>query len=212
MSDKAEGYSRIEEEIDQLRLIAFRTNLQADRMAYYKACSGYFQEHHARALLVSGLEDRVAAVEIENARLKSERLYIVGWNDGFEEAKYQGEHGHPSDGDIAPQYQFTAAEMAAVKAERDNYKALYEAERDDELLNIARQAGYQDGAEDRRKLEARVKALTAALEFYADEDNYEYKYMSRGCDCCTDAFKPAEEDSGERARAALQENTDATNP
>ena len=34
----------------------------------------------------------------------------------------------------------------AVKAERDNYKALYEAERDDELLNIARQAGYQDGA------------------------------------------------------------------
>lgn len=51
----------------------------------------------------------------------------------------------------------------AVKAERDNYKALYEAERDDELLNIARQAGYQDGAEDRRKLEARVKALAEAL-------------------------------------------------
>lgn len=60
----------------------------------------------------------------------------------------------------------------AVKAERDNYKALYEAERDDELLNIARQAGYQDGAEERRKLEARVKALTAAEALVAECDIY----------------------------------------
>lgn len=96
----------------------------------------------------------------------------------------------------------------AVKAERDNYKALYEAERDDELLNIARQAGYQDGAEDRRKLEARVKALSEALEFYADESTYVTHYELEACDCCTRIFEPINEDRGETARAALQENAD----
>lgn len=141
----------------------------------------------------------------------------------------------------------------AVKAERDNYKALYEAERDDELLNIARQAGYQDGAEDRRRLEAlvaecdiylkegetprqrmdrdhldilalgkmladdrkrrdeaeaRVKALTAALDFYADESTYVTHYAREACDRCTRIFEPINEDRGETARAALQENTD----
>ncbi len=95
----------------------------------------------------------------------------------------------------------------AVKAERDNYKALYEAERDDELLNIARQAGYQDGVEDRRKLEARVKALTAALEFYADRgfDGYNVGIGDYGL-----SIEAGEiiKDGGDRARAALQENTD----
>lgn len=95
----------------------------------------------------------------------------------------------------------------AVKAERDNYKALYEAERDDELLNIARQAGYQDGAEERRKLEARVKALTAALEFYADRgfDGYNVGIGDYGL-----SIEAGEiiKDGGDRARAALQENTD----
>lgn len=81
------------------------------------------------------------------------------------------------------------------------------AERDDELLNIARQAGYQDGAEDRRKLEARVTALTAALEFYADRglDGYDVGVTDYGL-----SIEAGEiiKDGGERARAALQENTD----
>ena len=95
----------------------------------------------------------------------------------------------------------------AVKAERDNYKALYEAERDDGLLNIARQAGYQDGAEERRKLEARVKALAEALNS-ADDALTEAEAILGGeygdhyqtlCDTMT----------GLRNKiAALQENTD----
>lgn len=48
----------------------------------------------------------------------------------------------------------------AMTAERDHWKAIYEAERDDELLNIARQSGWQDGLEERRKLEAEVARLT----------------------------------------------------
>lgn len=97
----------------------------------------------------------------------------------------------------------------AVKAERDNYKALYEAERDDELLNIARQAGYQDGAEERRKLEARVTALTAALSV-ADYALLEAEAILGGeysdhyqplCDTMTDLRNKI---------SALQENTDAS--
>lgn len=63
----------------------------------------------------------------------------------------------------------------AVKAERDNYKALYEAERDDELLNIARQAGYQDGAEERRRLEA----LVAECDIYLKEGETPRQRMDR---------------------------------
>lgn len=63
----------------------------------------------------------------------------------------------------------------AVKAERDNYKALCEAERDDELLNIARQAGYQDGAEDRRRLEA----LVAECDIYLKEGETPRQRMDR---------------------------------
>ena len=97
----------------------------------------------------------------------------------------------------------------AGKAERDNYKALYEAERDDELLNIARQAGYQDGAEERRKLEARVTALTAALSV-ADYALLEAEAILGGeysdhyqplCDTMTDLRNKI---------SALQENTDAS--
>jgi hypothetical protein len=38
------------EEIDQLRLKAFKTNLYADKMDYYKAASLYFQERHEREM------------------------------------------------------------------------------------------------------------------------------------------------------------------
>lgn len=157
------------------------------------------------------------------------------------------------DNKFDPAIEYIRADLFdAVKAERDNYKALYEAERDDELLNIARQAGYQDGAEDRRRLEAlvaecdiylkegetprqrmdrdhldilalgkmladdrkrrdeaeaRVKALSEALEFYADRgfDGYDVGVTDYGL-----SIEAGEiiKDGGERARAALQENTD----
>lgn len=57
-------------------------------------------------------------------------------------------------------------------------------------------------------LEARVKVLTEALEFYADESTYVTHYEREACDCCTRIFEPINEDRGETARAALQENTD----
>jgi hypothetical protein len=38
------------EKIDELRLKAFRTNIYADKMDYYKAASLYFQERHERAM------------------------------------------------------------------------------------------------------------------------------------------------------------------
>ncbi len=59
----------------------------------------------------------------EVKRLRAERLYIVGWNAGWDEAQYQAAHGRPSDGDITPKYEFTSAEMAAVEAERDALRA-----------------------------------------------------------------------------------------
>lgn len=97
----------------------------------------------------------------------------------------------------------------AVKAERDNYKALYEAERDDELLNIARQAGYQDGAEERRKLEARVKALAEALLPIANmAARYDPEDDSGDCECWSGLAVPKIYHL-RAARAALQENTDA---
>ncbi len=62
----------------------------------------------------------------EVKRLRAERLYIVGWNAGWDEAQYQAAHGRPSDGDITPKYEFTSAEMAAVEAERDALRAALE--------------------------------------------------------------------------------------
>jgi hypothetical protein len=51
-----------------------------------------------------------------NDELQSDRPFIVGWNLGFAEAEYQQAHGKPSDGDLSPQYQYTAAEMAEAQA------------------------------------------------------------------------------------------------
>lgn len=65
---------------------------------------------------------------------------------------------------------------------------------------------------ERDALEARVKALSEALEFYADESTYVTHYEREACDCCTRIFEPINEDRGETAREALQENTDETNP
>jgi hypothetical protein len=38
------------QEVDRLRLRAFATNLEADRMAYFNACSRWFQNRHTAAL------------------------------------------------------------------------------------------------------------------------------------------------------------------
>lgn len=48
--------------------------------------------------------------------LRSDRPFIVGWNEGFAEAEYQQAHGKPSDGDLSPQYQHTAKEVAEAQA------------------------------------------------------------------------------------------------
>ena len=45
--------------------------------------------------------------------------------------------------------------------------------------------------------------LRAALEWYADSDNYETQYEKLPCECCTDIFEPINRDRGERARAVL---------
>ena len=42
------------QEVDRLRLKAFATNAHEDRLAYYKACSGWFQNRHTAALTDGG--------------------------------------------------------------------------------------------------------------------------------------------------------------
>lgn len=42
------------QEVGRLRLQAFATNLEADRMAYFKACSKWFQNRHVAALTDGG--------------------------------------------------------------------------------------------------------------------------------------------------------------
>ena len=69
-------------------------------------------------------DELVAAARAEGAReaqakldeLRSDRPFIVGWNEGFAEAEYQQAHGKPSDGDLSPQYQHTAKEVAEAQA------------------------------------------------------------------------------------------------
>jgi len=61
---------------------------------------------------------------------------------------------------------------------------------------------------ERDTLEARVEVLTQALEFYADESTYVTHYAREACDRCTRSFEPINEDRGETALRALQENTD----
>lgn len=87
--------------------------------------SHFFTAHEANARLIAmapDLAQMVIDLRAEHDRLTSERGYIVGWNHGFDEAQYQVEHGRPSDGDIAPKWQFTETEMKAVEAERDRLR------------------------------------------------------------------------------------------
>ena len=62
------------DEIDNLRLKAFETNEKWDVEAYYRAASLYFQERHERAMnradLCTPTDERVKALEAENARLR----------------------------------------------------------------------------------------------------------------------------------------------
>lgn len=75
-------------------------------------------------VLATHCDELVAAARAEGAReaqakldeLRSDRPFIVGWNEGFAEAEYQQAHGKPSDGDLSPQYQHTAKEVAEAQA------------------------------------------------------------------------------------------------
>lgn len=75
-------------------------------------------------VLATHCDELVAAARAEGAReaqakldeLRSDRPFIVGWNEGFAEAEYQQAHGKPSDGDLSPQYQHTAKEVAEAHA------------------------------------------------------------------------------------------------
>ena len=116
-------------------------------------------------------DEQVAAARAEGAReaqakldeLRSDRPFIVGWNEGFAEAEYQQAHGKPSDGDLSPQYQHTAADLAEAQAK---IARLTEA-----LTNVM---GYIDTPIGRRLLrinEDQPEWLTdarAALQEYAD--------------------------------------------
>ena len=50
---------------------------------------------------------------------------------------------------------------------------------------------------------ARIAQLEAALEWYADESNYETQCKQLPYDCCVDFFEPINRDNGAKARAAL---------
>ena len=56
------------EEIDALRLKAFKTNLERDRRAYFAAASKWFQEDSFRRL---DHANELAALRDENERLRS---------------------------------------------------------------------------------------------------------------------------------------------
>ena len=104
----------------------------------------------------------------------------------------------------------TAAE--ALVAECDIYLKEGETPRQrmdrDHLDVLALMKMLADDRKRRDEAEARVKALTEALEFYAAENTYVTHYEREACDCCTHIFEPINQDKGETARAALQENTD----
>lgn len=52
--------------------------------------------------------------------------------------------------------------------------------------------------------EARIQELEAALAFYAFEDNYQDRVVTRSCGCCSDFLDSAtKEDGGDLARRAL---------
>lgn len=79
----------------------------------------YSDERAREYVLSTHCDELVAAAKAEGAReaqakldeLRSDRQFIVGWNEGFAEAEYQQANGKPSDGDLFMQYQHTAKEM-----------------------------------------------------------------------------------------------------
>jgi hypothetical protein len=68
---RAQGGARVEEDgdtechIDDLRLRAFQTNADADKEAYLRACSKWFQDRHFRRMVRSSLEASPAPVSEE---------------------------------------------------------------------------------------------------------------------------------------------------
>lgn len=92
------------------------------------------------------------------------------------------------------------AALAALRAEATSREMEWAtirdeivAERDDALTRLA-------------AAEAQVGALREALEFYADEKNYEGFSATDPCGCCSTWYEPkihATEDNGIRARTAL---------
>lgn len=71
-----------DEEIDALRIKAFQTNSENDRLAYFEAASRYFQDRHyrdmrSRALIMSELAAKTVPVDLKEAILASNE-----WRDG----------------------------------------------------------------------------------------------------------------------------------
>lgn len=69
--------------------------------------------------------------------------------------------------------------------------------KDDETIRLAAIAGEE------------ISKLKDALAFYADAHNYDTRFETRECGCCTDDFVPVTRDAGETARAALGDTHDA---
>ena len=61
-----------------------------------------------------------------------------------------------------------------------------------------------EAADEIARQQARIAELEAGLTFYADENNYIYRYTLRECGCCSDDEIPVVTDRGQHARALLK--------